>query len=74
MIQESKICIETSDASLNHPSYQLIRRDRTLDVGGILLFVKKSHKLILSYIDSIFETITSQNSAGIKMKLIFESI
>ena len=44
VIQESKIGVETPDASLNYPSYQLFRRDRSLGSGGVLLFVKSLTK------------------------------
>ena len=57
VIQESKIGVETPDASFNYPSYQLIRRDRSLGSGGVLLFAKKFYKNIFCYIDPIFETI-----------------
>ena len=57
VIQESKIGTETPDAYFNYPHYQLIRRDRSLGAGGILLFVKKSYKLIFCHTDTIFETI-----------------
>ena len=57
VIQESKIGVETPDASLNYPSYQLFRRDRSLGSGGVLLFVKKSYKIIFCFIDPVFETI-----------------
>ena len=57
VIQESKIGADTPDASFNYSSCQIIRRDRMLCASGLLLFIKKSYKLILSYIDAIFETI-----------------
>ena len=57
IIQESKIGVDIPDESFNYQSYQLFRRNRFLGAGGILVFLKKSHKVIFSYIDPIFETI-----------------
>ena len=57
VIEESKIGLDTPDASFNYHSYQVIRRDRMLGAGGLLLFFKKSYKIIFSYIDPLFETI-----------------
>ena len=56
VIPESKNSTDTPDASFNYPSYQLIRRDHLLAAGGLLLFIIKSCKLILSEIDSMFES------------------
>ena len=56
VIQESKIGVEILDASFTYPSLQLFSRVRLLGAGGVLLFVKKSYKIIF-YIDPIFEMI-----------------
>lgn len=56
-IQETKIGDEISDGSLVYPNYNFIRRDRQKGSGGILIFIKKSYKIIDSSIDARFETI-----------------
>lgn len=56
-IQETKIGDDTSDYCLDYPNYNFTRRDRVKGSGGILIFVKKSYKIVDSSIDARFETI-----------------
>ena len=56
-VQETKIGSDTPDSFFEYLNYNVFRRDRIRGGGGILVFVKKCHKVLSNVNDDIFETI-----------------
>ena len=56
-VSETKIDETTPSAAIEHPGYNLIRRDRTKSGGGLALYVKKCYSNLISQVSSDFELI-----------------
>ena len=54
-IVESKLDLSFSDASLRIEGYDLFRRDRNRNGGGVALYVRSSHRATLVFSDPILE-------------------
>ena len=67
-VQETKIGSDTPDSFFEYLNYNVFRRDRIRGGGGILVFVKKCHKVLSNVNDDIFETI--KLSIKLKNKIV----
>ena len=46
LLNETKLDQFTTDEAINNDNYQLLRRDRTLNGGGIVVYIRKQYEII----------------------------
>ena len=64
VFSEIKLDDAIPDKLYEHPDFFLIRRNRTMSGGGILIYIRKSYKILDLFISTEFELISFKLKIG----------